>query len=241
VDYLRAFKPNAEAINLAGGYAGGSIAAAKLVAKEQDLNYNLTEPIKHAKVMEEAVKRYLAALAFTGLNSKRHKQLKANVNHNWVRNNTDSLPHTYERLMEMVDGYKTRDRPHRDPQGAGVTLINTTGRCWGEPGRCGRGNGARRGTHGRHGEQERGKNEDGGPVNDGREYSNVNNDGQKGCWNCGSDKHWKYQCPKLTEEERAELQRKGGPSLLNIADVEDDIYGAEDEYDGVVFVLPVMV
>ena len=34
VDYLRAFKANTDAINLAGGYAGGSIAVAKLVAKE---------------------------------------------------------------------------------------------------------------------------------------------------------------------------------------------------------------
>ena len=34
VDYLRAFKVNTDAINLAGGYAGGSIAVAKLVAKE---------------------------------------------------------------------------------------------------------------------------------------------------------------------------------------------------------------
>ena len=69
VDYLRAFKVNTDAINLAGGYAGESIAAAKLVAKEQSLNYDLAEPIKQAKIMEEAAKRYLAALAFTGLNS----------------------------------------------------------------------------------------------------------------------------------------------------------------------------
>ena len=62
-----------------------------------------------------------------------------------------------------------------------------------------------------------------------------------GCWNCGSKKHCKYQCPKLTVEERAELQRKWGPSLLNVADVEDDVYAAEDEYDSVAFVSPVMV
>ena len=46
VDYLRAFRANADAINLAGGYAGGSIAAAKLVAKEQDLNYEMADPVK---------------------------------------------------------------------------------------------------------------------------------------------------------------------------------------------------
>ena len=104
------------------------MAAAKLVAKEQDLNYEMTEPLKQAKIMEEAAKRYLAALAFTRLNSKRHTQLKADVKYDWVRNNMDSLPRIYERLTEMAGGYKTRDRPRRDPRGAGVALINTASR-----------------------------------------------------------------------------------------------------------------
>ena len=38
VNYLRAFKANADEINLTGGYTGGSIAATKLVVKEQGLN-----------------------------------------------------------------------------------------------------------------------------------------------------------------------------------------------------------
>ena len=77
--------------------------------------------------MEEAAKRYLAALAFTGPSSKRHTQLKADMKHELVQNNMGSLPRTYERLMEIAGGYGTRDRPHRDPRGAGVALINTAG------------------------------------------------------------------------------------------------------------------
>ena len=42
-------------------------------------------------------------------------------------------------------------------------------------------------------------------------------------------------------QERAELRREWGPSLLNVADVENDVYKAEDKYDGVAFILPVMV
>ena len=76
VDYLRAFKANADAIDLPGGYASGSIAATKLVAKEKILNYELAEPIKQETIMQEAAKRYLEALAFIGLNSERHKQLR---------------------------------------------------------------------------------------------------------------------------------------------------------------------
>ena len=50
VDYLRAFKANANAINLAGGYAGDSIAAAKLVAKEQGLNYEVVDSVKQETI-----------------------------------------------------------------------------------------------------------------------------------------------------------------------------------------------
>ena len=182
VDYLRAFQANADAINLAGGYAGGSIAAAKLVAKEQDLNYELAKPLKQANIMEEAAKRYLTALTFTGLNSERHKQLKADVKHDWVQNNTGSLPRTHERLMEMAGGYETRDRPRRDPQGAGMSLINTAGRDQGEPCSGGRGNRAGRGGRGGRGDQDkRNKKDDGDSNNEGREFSNVNNKGQSGC------------------------------------------------------------
>merc|ERR1712194_333183 len=175
VDYLQAFKANADAINLAGGHAGGSIAAAKLVAKEQGLDYDAADQVKQATIMEGAAKRYLAALAFTGLNSDRHKQLKADVRHDWVRNNTDSLPRTYERLMEMAGGYEKRDRPRQDPRGAGVALINTAGRGRGEQGRGGRGGGAGRGSCGGRGGQEESKNEEGGSTN----TRKVNNDGKR--------------------------------------------------------------
>ena len=69
----------------------------------------------------------------------------------------------------------------------------------------------------------------------------VNNLGEKGCWNCGDEDHWKYQCLKLTEEERVALAQPGGPSLLNLASLNEDVYVAEDKYDGVTFVLPVMI
>ena len=163
VDYLRAFKTNADAINLAGGYAGGSIAAAELVAKEQGLNYEAAEAVKQDAIMEEAAKRYLAALAFTGLDSTRHKSLKADVKHDWVRNNVDSLPRTYERLMEMAGGYETRDRPRRDPQRAGVALINTAGQGRGDPGRGGRGDRAGRGGCGGRGDQDKRNKSKGNP------------------------------------------------------------------------------
>ena len=97
-----------------------SIAAAKLVAKEHDMNYDAAKATKQESITQEAVTRYLAALAFTGLNSERHTSLKADVKHNWVQNNVDSLPRTYERLIEMAGGYETRDRPRRDPRGAGL-------------------------------------------------------------------------------------------------------------------------
>ena len=79
VDYLRSFKVNADAINLSGGYTGGSIAATKLVAKEHGLRYNAANAVKQTTKMQEVAKRYLVALVFTGLNSNIHNNLKAYI------------------------------------------------------------------------------------------------------------------------------------------------------------------
>lgn len=88
--YLRAFRAMAKTINMAGGYSGGSIAAAKLVVKEKHLEYKTLEGVKQAVLMKEASKRYLAALTFTSRNSEKHTQLKSDVKHDWVRNNTSN-------------------------------------------------------------------------------------------------------------------------------------------------------
>ena len=37
--------------------------------------------MKQESIMQDAAKRYLAGLAFTEVNSKRHKSLKADVKH----------------------------------------------------------------------------------------------------------------------------------------------------------------
>ena len=56
VDYLEAFKANMDAINLSGRYAVGSIATAKLVAKEQGLNCDVAKPVKQESIMQDAAK-----------------------------------------------------------------------------------------------------------------------------------------------------------------------------------------
>ena len=52
---------------------------------------------------------------------------------------------------------------------------------------------------------------------------------------------WRFQCPKLSAEEQAELSKDKGLSLLNVASFGDDVYATEDKYKGVAFVSPVMV
>ena len=82
--------------------------------------------------MYEAAKIYLAALAFNGLNSNIHKNIKADVKHGWVRNDVDSLTRTYNRVIKVNGGYKgTQDRPHRNPKSPGVALRHTTGQVHG--------------------------------------------------------------------------------------------------------------
>ena len=45
------FKATAKAVNLAGGYAGVSTAATKLVSKEQGLNDEAVESVKQETIM----------------------------------------------------------------------------------------------------------------------------------------------------------------------------------------------
>ena len=75
------------------------------------LNYKVADGVKQAVIMEEASKRYLMALAFTGLNSKKHKKLKLDAKHDWARNNTNSLSRTYKRLMEIAGGKQRNMQP----------------------------------------------------------------------------------------------------------------------------------
>ena len=176
----------------------------ELVAKEQGLNYDADKAVKQEYIMQDATKTYLTALAFTDLNSERHKNLKTEVKHNWVRNNVDSLPRTYECLLEIEGGYRSaRYKPRRDPRSPGMVFVNTTSRGRGDKGCEGRDDRAGRGGRGEHGNQEeKNKNEDGSDKQEGG-LSNMNNKGQSSFWNCGNQKHWKYQCPKLTVEEQA--------------------------------------
>jgi hypothetical protein len=46
VGYMRGFRAMVEAINLGDGYAGGSIAAANIITKEEGLNYKVANKVK---------------------------------------------------------------------------------------------------------------------------------------------------------------------------------------------------
>ena len=54
VDYLREFKARVDTINESGSRAGWSLAAAKLVAKELNLDYNLDDGNKKSELMTTA-------------------------------------------------------------------------------------------------------------------------------------------------------------------------------------------
>ena len=53
LEYTRVFKATAKSINMTGRYAGRSIVAAKLVAKENSLEYKTLGGVKQSAIMEE--------------------------------------------------------------------------------------------------------------------------------------------------------------------------------------------
>ena len=91
----------------AGARIGYSIASMNMVLEEQgtDPYGNINEQTKGAAA-EEGERRFLAALFFSGLADIKCKELKDNV-HNSYLADVDSLPHSYDAVLQLADGFKS--------------------------------------------------------------------------------------------------------------------------------------
>ncbi len=72
----------------------------------------------------EAQRRYLAALFFHGLSNKAHKDLKKKI-HNNALTGSNTAPHTYDKVLQLVDEYKSsyhQRQPRGGKQGGGIAF-----------------------------------------------------------------------------------------------------------------------
>ena len=73
----------------------------------------------------EAQRRYLAAIFFQGLSNESHKELKKKI-HNDAITGSDTLPRTYDKVLQLADQYKSsslhHQRQHGGDRGGGITF-----------------------------------------------------------------------------------------------------------------------
>jgi hypothetical protein len=83
---------------------------------------------KYQVATAEAHHHYLAALFFHGLSNESHCELKKKV-HNNALTGLDTVPHTYNKVLQLVDQYKSsyQPRPTRS-RGGGVACPEREGR-----------------------------------------------------------------------------------------------------------------
>ena len=114
----------------------------------------------------ESQEQYLAALATSGLHSKRHGRLKNEIKNQWVTQKKDITPKDLTELLKMTEGYVNdeamRVKLRYDPNKAGVALVDSSDR-W----------------------------QRGGRNNGGQDMTGIaNKSGKTGCNHCRDPKHW---------------------------------------------------
>ena len=139
-EYIKAFQNAIDAINDSGGMPGATIRGLNLVCQEQSIDYaalpaeievngTMVPNPKKTALSNEAQERYRAALAASGLSSKRHGWLNMNIANKWVTERIDILPKNFVKLHKITKGYVDdevpRGKPRYDPNQAGVALVDT--------------------------------------------------------------------------------------------------------------------
>ena len=153
------------------------------------------------------VEQVKAALLISGADRRKFGRLKDELANDYLLG-TDHYPNTLEKAARILSNYQSTNvnAPYRpSPNDTGVAFLQRAGRG----GKGGRGGAAGQGT----------KNEGGGPNEGGSGGDDVsaitgrtggdsvktNSKGESHCFNCGSPRHWAYECPQLSSEQQSQL------------------------------------
>ncbi len=163
---------------------------------KSDKNSNLTN--YHAAAAE-AQRGYLAALSFHGLRNKAHRDLKKKI-HNNALMGSDTVPCTYDKVLQLVDQYKSsyqQCQPCGGKQGGGIAFV--------QKGKAAAAAAAEKAAAvAEDGSIERKPHPVPGKKNEVGKMI-ANSLGKKNCFNCGMDNHWVINCPDLSQAQREEL------------------------------------
>jgi hypothetical protein len=204
--YLSKFKGAVNIVESSKGSPWSHPAATKIVFQDLFLtsNHGQAKSINSSDylvAMAEAHHRYLTALFFHGLSNESHHELKKNV-HNDALTGLDSVPHTYGKVLQLADQYKSLYQPCRTGGGGGGVAFAQKGTTGGSTPAsttlvASAEKSLERKPHPVHGKK------------DANSKMIVNALGKKKCFKCGAADHWVINCPDLT----AARTLRDGPHL----------------------------
>jgi hypothetical protein len=195
--YLSKFKGAVDVVKLLDGSLWSHPAATKIVYDKiysssnykTDKNKNLTD---YQVAAAKAQRRYLAALFFHGLSNKAHRDLKKKI-HNNALMRSDMVPHTYNKVLQLADQYKSsyqQRQPGGGKQGGGIAFVQK-GMAAAVAAAEKAAALAKDSSIGRKPHLVPGKKDAAGNMI-------ANSLGKKNCFNCGMDDHWVINCPDLS-------------------------------------------
>jgi hypothetical protein len=138
-------------------------------------------------------------LFFHGLSNEAHRDLKKKI-HNVTLTGSDMVPRTYNKVLQLVDQYKSsyqQRQPGGGEQGGGIAFVQK-GKATAVAAVEKAAALAKDGTIGRKPHPVPGKKDTAGKMI-------ANSSGKKNCFNCGMDDHWVVNCPDLSQAQREEL------------------------------------
>jgi hypothetical protein len=152
---------------------------------------------KYKSALAEAHRRHLAAFFFHGLSNESHQELKKKI-HNNALTGLDTVPRTYNKVLQLADQCKSSYQPHPAGGGGGGMAFSQKGKAGSHtPASTPLDTSAKKSAE-RRPHPVPGKKDMAGKMI-------ANAAGKKNFFNCGMDDHWVVNCSDLTAAQREEL------------------------------------
>ena len=169
---------------------------------------------KREETAKIASDQYLAAVAFTRLDSRRHGGCKLDVKNTYVKTRVDILPESIVSLLKLVQTYKEPvnrgARMFTDPKHPGITMVKAGDKRYSE----------RRPDATKNGDN----------------ITGIKNKARtEGCNVCGAHNYWKATYPhkNASEDKLTNIRARNAatPQLLKVGSTDQGLEGAGQDVD----------
>jgi hypothetical protein len=189
--YLLKFKGAVDVVKSLDGSPWSYPAATRIVFDKlySPSNYSLDKTSNSPNYQTAAAKAqqsYLAVLFFRGLSKEAHRDLKKMI-HNDALTGSNTVPHTYDKVLQLADQYKSSYHQRQPGSGKGIAFAQK-----------GKAAAAAAAEKAEMVAEDASINRKPHPVpgeKDETEKMIANSSGKKNCFNCASNDHWVVNCP----------------------------------------------